>query len=58
MEDEKILTGYCRCMDAHRMVTAEQEACRWYADCAYPDCPHQAACEIGKQLLALDSDPQ
>ncbi len=52
MEDEKILTGYCRCIDGHRMVTAELENGSWAADCAFGNCPHEANCEIAKSLRA------
>ena len=43
MEDEKIISGYCRQLDQSRMVTAEltdPEACVGCASCAImcPDC--------------------
>ncbi len=50
MEEELILTGYCRCIDGHRMVTAEWEDGQWCADCSFGSCPYEAACEIGKRL--------
>ncbi len=50
MEDEKILSGYCRCIDGHRMVAAELEEGAWVADCQFGTCPHEAVCEIAKAL--------
>ncbi len=50
MEDEKILSGYCRCIDGHRMVTAELEDGHWCADCLFGTCPHEAVCEIAREL--------
>ncbi len=50
MEDEKIVTGYCRCIDSHRMVTAEWENGSWVADCSFGSCPYEASCEIAKEL--------
>lgn len=52
--DEKILTGYCRCIDGHRMVTAEKEDGAWCADCRYGACPYEANCEIAKELQELE----
>lgn len=51
--DEKILTGYCRCIDGHRMVTSELDGGRWYADCSFGNCPYESVCEIAKQLQQL-----
>lgn len=50
MDEELILTGYCRSIDGHRMVTAELENGQWYADCSYGSCPYEANCEIAKAL--------
>ncbi len=48
---EAFLSGYCRCMDSARTVTVDtQDAC---ADCAYPDCPHRAACPIAEEIARL-----
>ena len=50
MDGEWILTGYCRSIDSHRMVTAERDNGQWYADCSYGSCPYEANCEIAKAL--------
>lgn len=51
--DEKILSGYCRCLDQHRIVTAEQDQGQWYADCDYGSCPHEGSCPIAAALREL-----
>ena len=48
--DELIITGYCRCQDQSRIVTAELDDGKWYVDCNYGNCPHEANCEIAKRL--------
>ena len=53
--DEKILTGYCRCIDGHRMVTAEKEDGAWCADCNFGNCPYEVNCEIAKDLQGLET---
>ena len=53
MGEETILTGYCRALDQSRMVEAEFTAGAWQADCAWPDCPHAAACGIAQALREL-----
>lgn len=50
MDDELILTGYCRSIDGHRMVTAEMEDGTWCADCSYGSCPYEANCDIAKRI--------
>ena len=50
MDEELIVSGYCRAMDQSRMVTLE-----WYqgeaeADCAWPDCPYAPQCVIAEKL--------
>ena len=50
MMDELILSGYCRCIDASRMVTAEKEGSIWYVDCNYGSCPYEGSCDIAKRL--------
>lgn len=53
MMDEQIFTGYCRCIDSHRMVTAELDGGQWFADCSYGNCPHEQTCPIAAALQAL-----
>lgn len=52
MDEELILSGYCRSIDGHRMVTAEVDGGKWYADCNYGNCPYEANCEIAKRIAA------
>ena len=48
---EVFLSGYCRCLDGARTVLVDTEdGC---ADCAYPDCPHRAACPIAEEIEQL-----
>lgn len=61
MEEEKILTGFCRAADQSRMVTVEytrgaQRRRLEHVDCSYESCPHRCACEIGRAIAALLSD--
>ena len=53
MDEEIILSGYCRAIDQSRMVTAEIYDGEKTADCAYPDCPYAPTCKIGQQLQAF-----
>ncbi len=50
MEDEIIFTGYCRCLDRSRMVTAEREGETWAVDCSYGSCPHEASCPLAADM--------
>ena len=51
MEEEKYLSGYCRILDASRIVELILEDGKLAeADCRYGDCPHQAACQIAKEI--------
>ena len=46
MEQEIIVTGYCRQLDASRTVMVEEGE----ADCLYPDCPYAADCPIANAI--------
>lgn len=51
MEQEAFFSGYCRCVDANRMVCAvkqDGELCE--ADCAYPQCPHKSECAVARAI--------
>jgi hypothetical protein len=51
MEEEKILSGYCRALDKSRMVIAIYEDGKQVeVDCDYPGCPHFPSCSIAAQL--------
>ena len=49
MDDEIILTGYCRCLDASRTVLVEEGE----PDCLYENCPHKPSCDIAKKITEL-----
>lgn len=54
MEDEKIISGYCRQLDQSRMVTAELTDGKLdEADCCYGGCVYEPNCTIAKQLDEL-----
>lgn len=49
--DELFFTGYCRCLDSSRVVTAETEQGKLTeVDCNFPSCPYAPNCSIGKEL--------
>jgi len=49
--EEKIFTGYCRCLDQSRMVTVETEAGQpSEIDCDYSLCVHRMQCPIAEQI--------
>ena len=51
METEKFFSGYCRCLDGHRMVEVIAENGEvTQVDCNYDVCPHVASCEIAKSI--------
>ena len=50
MEKEIFISGYCRALDQSRMVEVEIVDHKVNADCAYPDCPHAASCQIAQQI--------
>ncbi len=54
MDDEKFISGYCRCLDCSRTVTVELTDGRITdVDCSYPNCVHAAACPIAKEIDQL-----
>ena len=53
MEDEIIISGYCRCLDQNRIVTAEREDGKWYFDCSFGNCPHEASCQVAQKLREI-----
>lgn len=55
MEEETILSGYCRRLDAPRMVEAViRQGKLLEADCDYPACPCLPACPIAQRLQELE----
>ena len=54
METEKFLTGYCRQLDASRMVEVLLEDGQiTEVDCCYGSCLYQPTCPIAKEIDAL-----
>ena len=43
---EEIFSGYCRTIDASRMVLVEDGE----ADCDYAQCAYRETCRIGRQI--------
>lgn len=51
METEVFFSGYCRTVDASRMVAVIFEGQTLVdADCCYVNCPHKQSCLIAKQI--------
>ena len=54
MEIEKFVSGYCRQLDASRMVEVILEDGEvTEIDCCYGNCIHQANCSIATEIDAL-----
>ena len=46
MEQEYIVSGYCKTIDGSRTVMGEEGE----PDCLLPDCPHAPNCPIAKAI--------
>lgn len=46
MEQELILSGYCKAMDSSRTVLIEEGE----PDCQYGCCPHESSCPIAEKI--------
>lgn len=56
---ERFFSGYCRILDASRMVAVETETNGpTEVDCSYHDCPYAPSCPIGKQITELTQLPK
>lgn len=54
MEEEKIVTGYCRTLDQSRMVTVElEDGTIADVDCLYGNCVHEPNCLIAQKILEI-----
>ena len=52
--EERYLTGYCRCLDASRIVEVVTEDGKLEeCDCSYGNCKFQSQCTIAKDIEAL-----
>ena len=55
VETEKFLSGYCRQLDASRMVEVILEDGEiTEVDCCYGNCLYQPNCPIAKEISKLD----
>ncbi len=51
METEKFFTGYCRQLDASRMVEViAEEGKVTEVDCCYGSCIYQSTCPIAREI--------
>ena len=51
MEEERIISGYCRPLDQSRMVTIELEQGKLTdCDCCYGSCIYEPNCTVAKQI--------
>ena len=54
MEKEVFLSGYCRTLDASRMVEViVEDGAVVEVDCCYENCPHTSNCLIAKSIQEL-----
>lgn len=54
MEEEYFFTGYCRSVDAGRMVTVETDGTEIIdVDCCYGACPYEPNCQIAQKIRQL-----
>ena len=54
MEQEKFISGYCRQLDASRMVEVVAEDGEvTEVDCCYGNCVYQRSCLIAKEISEL-----
>lgn len=55
METEKFISGYCRQLDASRMVeVALEDGKITEVDCCYGSCVYQSECTVGQQISGLE----
>ncbi|MBE6946910.1 MAG: hypothetical protein E7454_01465 [Ruminococcaceae bacterium] len=54
MEREEFFSGYCRCMDASRMVAVLlTDGQLNEADCNYGGCPYEMDCVVAQKITEL-----
>lgn len=57
MEKELFLSGYCRCMDASRMICAViEDGQLTEVDCNMGACPYETECTLAKNICNLLSE--
>ena len=50
---EEFISGYCRSLDASRMVAVEEEDGDWEIDCCYGSCPYEPSCQIAEKISEM-----
>lgn len=56
METEKFISGYCRQLDASRMVeVVVEDGTVTEVDCCYGNCVYQGSCLIAKEIDSLEN---
>ena len=54
MEREEFLSGYCRCIDASRMVAVLlEDGVLQEVDCNFGSCPYEKNCVLAQKIEAL-----
>ncbi len=54
MEEEYIFTGYCRSIDASRMVTVETDGIELLdVACDFGSCPYEKECTVAAKIRPL-----
>ena len=54
MEDEKMISGYCRQIDQSRIVTVELEDGKMRdVDCLYEGCIYRPNCPIAREIESI-----
>ena len=57
MEKELFFSGYCRTIDASRMVSVElEDDTVAEVDCSFDGCPYAPNCTIAQQIIQLKID--
>ena len=55
--EEHYISGYCRCLDASRMVEVITEnGCVTEVDCSFENCPHTPGCTIARSICDLQTE--
>ena len=55
---EATFSGYCRSIDAARLVFCEVDGGEAEIDCNYEDCPYAANCPVGTQITEFLEEAQ
>ena len=59
MEQEYYFSGYCRCLDASRMVEVITEDGQvTEVDCSFDNCPHTPNCTVARSICNLQKGDQ